>query len=103
MSIGVPYEEFWHGDYCKLKFYLRAWEYKQEQENQRLWLQGLYNYKAFDAGLEEFSYGMNGKKGKQPKGYLEYPIAITEREKEAERQRKIKHTQEWFAKGQNNG
>lgn len=103
MSIGVPYEEFWHGDPCKLKFYLRAYEYKQEQENQFAWLCGLYNHKAVSVALDIFSYGMNGKKGKQPGKYLEYPIAITDREKEAEKQRKIKHTLDFVRKGNNNG
>lgn len=103
MAIGVSYDEFWHGDPCKLKFHLRAHEYKQEQENQNAWLCGMYNYKATQAALEEFSYGMNGKKGKKPNGYFDYPVAITDREKQVEKQRKIKHTLDFVRKGNDNG
>lgn len=103
MAIGVSYDDFWHGDPCRLKFYLRSFEYKQEQNNQNAWLFGMYNYKATQSALEEFSYGMNGRKGQRPKGYLDYPIAITDREKQAEKQRKIKHTLDFVKKGNGNG
>lgn len=96
-------EEYWHGDPHLVTFYRESYELRREIYNQDLWLQGLYNYKAFNAVIEAFSYGMGGKKGQRPKGYLQYPIAITEREKEAEKQRKIKHTMEFVAKGQMNG
>lgn len=96
-------EEYWHDDPYLTVFYREADELRREIKNQDLWLQGLYNYKAFTAVMESFSYGMSGKKGAKPKGYFDYPIAITEREKEAERQRKIKHTMEFVLKGQANG
>lgn len=103
MAVGVSYDEFWHGDPCKLKFFMRSFQYKQEQENQNAWLCGMYNYKAMQASLEEFAYGMNGKKGKRPSGYLDYPIAITEREKQTEKQRNIKHTLDFVRKGNGDG
>lgn len=94
-------EEYWHGDPYLVKFYREANELRREVINQDMWLQGLYNYNAFNAVMETFSYGLSGKKGSRPKGYMQYPIAITEREKEAEKQRKIKHTMDFIAKGQN--
>lgn len=100
MAMGMSYEEFWYASPCLIKTYLKAHELKVEQRNQELFLQGLYNYKAFQAVIEEFSYGLSGKKGKKPEGYLEYPIPITEHEKEMEKQRRILHTMEIVAKGQ---
>ena len=49
MSIGVPYEEFWFGDYCKLKYYEKQYYNAQKQKNYEMWTLGLYFYKAFDA------------------------------------------------------
>ena len=73
-----------------------------EQKNQELWWNGYYTYTAMTRALEQFSWGMAGGKGRRPEGYLEHPVPITDREKEAERQRKIRHTLEWVQKGLNN-
>lgn len=99
MSLGISYDEFWHGDYCKFKYYVKKHEYDTEDINTKLWLQGMYNYKAFEAVMNAFSYGMSGGKGKKPNGYMEYPHPFTEREKAAEKQRKIEHTLRFVAKG----
>ena len=50
-----------------------------------------------------FGWGLGGKKGKQPDGYLEAPIPLTEREKEADKERKKQKTIQWFMKGQKKG
>ena len=47
MALGVSYDEYWYKDPKRLKFYLKAYEIKQKQENQNVWLQGYYNYIAF--------------------------------------------------------
>lgn len=100
MSIGVSYDEFWYGDYCRLKYYREAFEMQRERENQRAWLEGLYNYRAYKSVMEMFSYGLAGGKGRKPEGYLDKPFPITEREREAEKQRRIEHTLRWIEKGQ---
>ena len=99
LAIGMTYELFWQGPPYLVKAYREAHEFQREIENQRLWLQGLYNYRAFAAVMENFAYGMNGKKGSKPQGYLDNPIAITEAERKAEKKRKIKHTLAWVNKG----
>lgn len=93
-------QEYWDGDPHLVKGYREAYEYRTEIKNQDFWLQGLYIYNAFSSVIAQFSHSLAGGKGKKPKGYLEYPIAITEREKEAEKQRKIKHTLDFIEKGQ---
>lgn len=100
LSIGVTYNEFWYGDFCRLKYYREAYEMQRERDNQRIWLEGLYNYRAFKAVMEMFAYGLAGGKGKKPEGYLDKPFPITEREREAERQRRIEYTRRWVEKGQ---
>lgn len=42
MSLGVSYDEYWHGDYTRLPYYRKAYALKREEKNQQLWLQGLY-------------------------------------------------------------
>lgn len=107
LMIGVPYEEFWYGDYTRLKFYVKAFTLEKERKlealNEGSYLQGLYNYNAFSSVMGAFGWGLGGKKGKQPDGYLEAPIPLTEREKEADKERKKQKTIQWFMKGQKKG
>ena len=100
LAIGMTYEDFWERDPRVAISYRKAQEIRQELANQNMWLQGLYNYKAVSAAVAALAHGLNGGKGKKPDGYVEYPFALTEREKEAEKQRKIKHTLEWIEKSQ---
>ena len=104
MSIGVPCEEFWHGDYTYLKHYVRAFEIKQEREAEQrnfdAYLAGFYNYHGLSSALGSYMWWKAGKKGKQPDGYLTKPIPITEREREADFEERKRKTIEWFKKGQ---
>lgn len=104
MSIGVTYDEFWYGDYTRLRFYIRAYELKRDREFQQLnescYLAGLYNYNAFSSVMSAFGWALGGGKGVKPKGYIEHPIAITEGEKKAEKERNVQQTIKWFMEGQ---
>lgn len=51
MAIGVPYEEFWYGDYCKLKYYVERHRQELKAKNHELWLQGMYFYEAVGTAL----------------------------------------------------
>ena len=46
MSMGVPYNEYWHGDYTQLEHYQKAFELRRERANYDAWLQGAYVYDA---------------------------------------------------------
>lgn len=46
MSIGVPYHEYWYGDYTQLEHYKKAYELTRERVNHDAWLQGAYVYDA---------------------------------------------------------
>lgn len=101
ISIGMTYNEFWHGDIRALSAYRDAWERKREAKNQELWLQGLYNYRAYKAVMEAFSHGLAGGKGKRPEGYIDKPVPVTERERAAELKRRQEYTLRWVERGQN--
>lgn len=90
-------EEYWHGDPCIYAAYREAEVFRQERNNYESWLQGRYIYEALQATFAAFSYGMSGKKGQKPDPYTQYPYAITEREREAERQRRAEFTRKFFA------
>lgn len=49
MSIGIGYDEYWHGDPERLPFYREAETLRRRRENEMMWLQGLYVYRAIGA------------------------------------------------------
>ena len=42
MSIGMTYDEFWNQDVAMVRAYRKAHELKRRQQNENLWMQGLY-------------------------------------------------------------
>lgn len=103
LAIGMTAQEYWNDDAYLVRVYEEKFEIQRQLRNQELWLQGLYNYQAFSAVIGAFAYGLGGKKGKRPEPYIERPIPITEKEREEEKQRRIKETLAWVTKGQKNG
>lgn len=83
MSIGVPYDEYWHGDYRKLKYYVEAHRLKLKENNMFSYLNGLYTFNAISIAMSNFH--MDGK-SHQVNNYLEEPldlfsVPLTEEEK----------------------
>ena len=69
MSLGVPYDEFWHGDYCKLKYYEKQFYDRQRQKNYEMWMQGVYFYRAIDSVIcQRFGGDANAKYPQLPYG-----------------------------------
>lgn len=64
MLLGVPYDEFWHGDYCKLKFYEKRYYDQLKMQDATLWRQGLYFYRGLEA---VFGQLMGNSKAQYPK------------------------------------
>lgn len=46
MAMGVPYDEYWYGDYSKLPYYRKAYALKRKEHNFDAWLQGVYILRA---------------------------------------------------------
>lgn len=80
----MTYEQFWAGDPYIAVLYRRAHELQIEQENQKLWLQGLYFHNAVSVAL-------NNAFSKQKQKYINKPIELFE-PSEDEKQRKIAET-----------
>lgn len=98
MSLGVSCNDYWHGDYTQLQFYVKARELDNERKNQELWLQGLYVYHAFNV----VTANAFKKRSDQPEKYMDKPIPLTaptEREKgdaaERARQKIIEDLTRW--------
>lgn len=91
LSIGMSWEQFWHGDPEMARFYRQAHEMQLKQKNFELWLQGRYVYEAIGdmaPVLHAFA-----KEGSTPTPYPSEPYPITEkdvRERE-ERERREKY------------
>lgn len=98
LFLGCSYKEFWEDSPYIARAYLDAEEYRRERVNYELWLQGLYFHNAVGSAL---AMAFWDKKHQKPEGYLKYPIAFTEREHEAEKQRRIEATLKFFRDGQN--
>jgi hypothetical protein len=96
----MSYAQYWECDPYLVWAYREAHELYREQKNQEMYMQGLYNYEAFKSVIDMFSWGLGGRKGSKPDQYREYPIAITRREKEAEKQRSSEKTLAWVKQGQ---
>lgn len=104
MTIGVPCEMFWYGDYTLLKHYVRAYEMKREREledrNFDAYLAGYYNNIALSSVIGTYMWWKAGKKGKPPEPYISKPVPISEREKKADLEERKRKTIAWFKKGQ---
>ena len=87
MSMGVPYEVFWYGDPCCLKYYEEVYLRKRKIHNEEMWMQGVYNFVAHQTTLGNAFRA----KGHSPHEYLKEPIAFfpkTEQELRAEERKK---------------
>lgn len=84
MSIGMTFDEYWRGDCWLAQYYLKSYNIKKEQENEKMWLQGLYIYEALcDVSpiMQPFS-----KKGTKPHKYPDKPYSLYEKKKTKEEQ-----------------
>lgn len=99
MSIGMPRSEILYGERSAFDDYIRAYEYTRMQTNNNLHLQGYYDYTAVACALSS-AFAEKGKKGTP---YSSYPVAITEMERKAEKERNIRKTLAWVRERNKNG
>ncbi len=88
MSIGMTYDEFWNQDVTMVRAFRKSYELKRRQQNEMLWMQGLY---VRDALLSTVG-NMFAKKGSTPIEYPDEPYPVTAAqvaEKEAAERRKM--------------
>ena len=95
----MNYEMYWKGSPYLFTDYKQAHEYELAEKNYLLWLQGMYNMSAFNHVQEKVLNSLSNST-KEPTAYIEYPIPITDVEKEAEKERNIEKTIRFFVEGQ---
>lgn len=66
----MTYEQYWEQDPWLASDYRKAWDLHKQDENARLWLQGLYNHMAVSVALANAFK----KKGSKAERYFEKPI-----------------------------
>lgn len=92
MSYGMTYDEFWYKSPYRAKYYKDAHNLKVRQEDEKMWIQGMYIYEAFckvSPILHAFS-----KKGTKPLPYATKPYMHEIREKtKAEKEQERKNAQ----------
>ena len=84
MTLGVPCDEYWNGDYTLLKFYVRKHKLALERRNEEMWWQGAYFYRAMVTAIDNCFTQHSKMK------YPDKPVRITElteEEKEEEQQK----------------
>ena len=88
MSIGMTYDEFWNQDVAMVRAYRKAHELKRRQQNEALWMQGLYVRDALLATVGNMFADKSYKKNEYPAE--PYPVTVEQiSEKEAVENRKM--------------
>lgn len=108
MSYGMSYDEFWYDSPYRAKFYLESYKLKIRQQDEHMWMQGMYIYEALckvSPVLHAFS-----KKGTKPLPYSTKPYLSDndyfKSEQEKEQQKKNEellvklHFKRWVKKAQ---
>lgn len=91
LAIGMSSSEYWNGDPVLAKYYREAHKLKQEQENEKMWLQGMYFYDALSTAL----HNVMKPKNAQAKHYPDKPYNFNNKEKtEAEKVKEVEIEQE---------
>lgn len=77
LSIGMTPAEYWEGDNDLPKEFRKAYKLRQENENYKAWLNGLYFYDAFMSAMSHLN-----KNQSDYKSYAERPYDFTPRKEE---------------------
>lgn len=84
MSIGMTWDEYWHGDNILPRVYREKQEIERDRANYFAWLSGIYQ-----------SYAIGAAMSKDNK-YPEEPIPLTEKQKQAQIDREYAKRVEMF-------
>jgi hypothetical protein len=88
MSIGMTFDEFWNQDVAMVRAYRKAHDLRRRQQNEALWMQGLYVRDALLATVGNMFADKSAKKNEYPTE--PYPITAEQvEEKEAAERRRM--------------
>ena len=74
MSIGMTYDEFWNQDVAMVRACRKAYDLKRRQQNEMLWMQGLYVRDALLATVGNMFLDKSAKKNEYPAE--PYPVTV---------------------------
>lgn len=80
MSFGMSYDQFWNGDVEMAAAYRKAHEIELDEQNDLMWLNGMYVYNAIAAlapALKAFAKG-------RARPYMEHPFGYEEKQRKIE-------------------
>lgn len=80
LFIGMTYEQYWEGDSWLVKYYRKAYEMRQEEQNRAAWLHGMYIYEAI-ADISPVLHPF-AKRGTRARKYPEKPYEFQKPHKE---------------------
>lgn len=66
MSIGMTYDEFWNQDVALVGVYRKAHELRRRQQNELLWMQGIYFRDALMVTVGNMFAGKGSEKHEYP-------------------------------------
>ena len=72
LSIGMPSDEYWYGDPIAVRAYYDAFRFKQQQQNEFAWLNGLYVCNAVSVVVGNALSG----RGRKKQEYINKPIDL---------------------------
>lgn len=88
LSIGMSSAEYWEGDPSLPRYFRKAFKMRQERENEKAWLHGLYVYDATISALTHL-----GKDKKDHKSYTMKPYSFDPDDIEEEQEVKVEEAQ----------
>lgn len=89
ISIGMPREEYWHGNVYAVEEYLGAYKLRLNEANTLAWRQGMYTFDAVSAVISNIHFDKGSHKFVTP---MDKPMELfppTPEELETERRKKI--------------
>jgi hypothetical protein len=97
LSMGMTYDEFWHGAPSLVRAYRKAYDMKRHERNYELWMQGRYIFEALRCAPLLVGFPEKGYKPSSD-GYPDKPYPLTEKEaREQEIERENENTKRFIA------
>lgn len=94
MAMGMTYDEYWNGDNYAPRLFMKADRLRRKRQNEELWLQGLYVYRAVHSLAPELNAA---SKEFKPEPYLDRPIPLDEKEVQEREEERIRAEAQKFA------
>mgnify|MGYP007069873935 CR=1 FL=1 len=90
MAIGMTYEQYWYDDPLLVRVFYKAEKLKQDHEDEKAWLYGLYMLNALNATVGN----MFRKQGQAPAEYPKEPFSVTQEREKKERREQTEQEKE---------